>query len=455
MSGAADVPRAPDGARGRAAAGRAPARDLGFAAAFFATGAMASGCAGAGGMPPPDPGFVQAMVQRAQPDAWAELLQHEAGCAPALGAGLDGPSLGLAGLGDPASAAVALPRDVEGLAALVDRFVTGAPALELVRAAELPADAEVAGPAICAGLDPTRVAIAPGEHRLRYIPAAPAERADLAAGAAALAAGKSPEARMAFSAAAAKEPVPVAAPGLAIAHSYGAEERWSEAAAAFTALQPRFERIFAVHAGQGDALRRVGKRGEAADAWARAIALAPGAAAFARKVAADPFVELRPQVPPPAARSADGHWTLRPARARAGSGASGVSPEAAAAALGEAQAYAGCKEAFRRSAPLQEAVLGAGLAPWRWSPAEESACTAVWLRAYQRNRDAGRPEDEGLDDLVAIAKAGFLTERSLFDVGALAHPLAPALLDQPALTRLFAFVAGHRVIHRRQGGWLF
>jgi hypothetical protein len=452
---AAKVPRAPS-ARCRAAG-------LLLAAAGWGCAGGAAGVGVGDGdrmTAHPELSFVEGVARAAEADSFAQLVQKEPGCAAAEGPGLDAAGLNVAGLGDgDAATAAATPgagqpvRDIDGWAALVDPFLQGGPTIELVREGPLPPDAEVAGRPSCTGLAGTQLVIEAPGRRLRHVVATAAVRADLAAGAAAVLAGKGPEARVAFASAAKKQSPAVAGPGLAIAHSYAAEERWSEAVAAFGELRARWEWIASVHAGLGDVLRRAGRRGEAADAWSRAIALAPRATAFIRKVGSDPFVELRTPIAPPAARGADGRWTMRPLRARPG--APGVSPEAAAAAVVEAQAYASCKEAFRRSAPLQEAAVGQSLSPWRWSAAEESACTAVWLRAYQRNRDTGRPEDDGLDDLMVIAKAGFLGERSLFDVGALAHPWAPALLDDQQRSRLFAFVAAHRVIHRRQGGWLF
>jgi tetratricopeptide (TPR) repeat protein len=371
---------------------------------------------------------------------------------------LDAPAIGVAALGEaPGEAArlALLTGDVEALAAVVDRALAGVAPVVLVADVPLPADAEVAGPASCAGLDATRLALAASPRSVRLLPPSADVQADLTRGAKAAAAGKGPEARVAFASAARREGGRVAGPGLAIARSYRQEGRSAEALLAFGDLLPRFERIASVHAGLGDALRSAGRRGEAADVWARAVAVAPGATSFVRQLATDAFVEVRGPVPPPAARAPDGRWIMRPLRVPAGRVDNRISPEAASAGRDEALAYAACKEGFRGSAALQEAIVGEVLTPWRWSPAEEAACTAVWLRAYQRHRDAGRPEDEGLDDLLAVARAGFLLERGLFDVGALTHPLAPLLLSDQRLARLFAFVAAHRVLHRRQGGWLF
>ena len=404
-----------------------------------------------------DPGYAE-LVAAGSSDSWAQLVARQPGCAPAAAQGLDAAALGLAGLGDGDAGAAALQgSDIEALAALVDRAVgTGAgpvAAIEVARDVPVPADAEVAGAGICAGLDPAWSALSRSPWSLRRVSISAEVQGRLNQGVAAMAAGKAPEARIAFAAAALGEP---AAPGpaLAIARSYATEQRWAEAVAAFSDLAPRFSRTAPLYQGLGDALRGAGRRGEAADAWARAIALDPRARELIRQVSSDPFVEVRAPVLPPAVRSPSGRWVLLQRRGAGEGGDRGISPEAAAAALGEAQAYVGCKEAFRRSGELQTAVLGEALPTWRWSPHEEAACTAIWLRAYQRNRDTGRPEDDGLDDLVAIAKSGFLVERALFDVGAPAHPLAPALLGDQRLGRLFAFVAAHRILHRRQGGWL-
>ncbi|HEY0709726.1 MAG TPA: hypothetical protein VGG33_23135, partial [Polyangia bacterium] len=205
------------------------------------------------------------------------------------------------------------------------------------------------------------------------------------------------------------------------------------------------------HAGLGDAFRQADRRGEAADAWARGIALWPSEGRLVRRAVSDPYIEGRPLVPPPARRLRDGRWILAPGKPGP------RSPELVAALANEAQVYAACKERMRRNADVRAVLVSANEAslPWRWSPAEESACTAIWLRAYQRNREQGRLEDQALDDLLTVARAGFLDERSLFDVGAFAHPLATALLTNEERERLSAFVAAHRVIRRRQGGWLF
>jgi tetratricopeptide (TPR) repeat protein len=438
------------GIRGRLwRCGFAPAATL---SALVLAGAGSVGCA-EGTNHRGDPGYAE-LVAAGSSDRWAQLLARQPGCAPAAAQGLDAAALGLAGLDDAHAGPAALRGgDIEALAALVDGLAGPDAGIGVVREGPVPADAEVAGAGICTVLDPAWSAFSPAARSVRRIPISPDVQGRLDQGVAAMAAGKAPEARLAFAAAARAEP---AAPGpaLAIARSYATEQRWAEAVAAFSDLVPRFPRTPALYQGLGDALRGAGRRAEAADAWARALALDPRAHELQRQVATDPYVEVRPVVLPPAVRAADGHWILLRGRDVRERGDRRISPEAAAAALGEAQAYAACKEAFRRSADLQVALLGEALSPWRWSAQEEAACTAVWLRAYQRNRDTGRPEDDGLDDLVAIAKAGFLVERALFDVGVRVHPLATAILGDRAVARLFTFVAAHRVLHRRQGGWL-
>jgi hypothetical protein len=423
-------------------------------AALISGGAASVGCAEGAVNRGVDRDYGQ-LVAAGSTDSWAQLVARQPGCAPAASQGLDAPALGLAGLADAeAGPSVLRGTDIEALAAVVDRSAGTIPAFTVASDVPVPPQAEVAGLEICGGLDPAWSALSPSSWSVRRVATSAKAQVRLNRGVAAMMAGKAPEARLAFAAAAASEP---AAPGpaLAIARSYGFEQRWAEAAAAFSDLVPRFARTPAVYQGLGDALRGAGRRGEAVDAWARAIALNPRLQDLIRQVSTDPFVELHPPVRPPAVRASEGTWIILPPRSLLpGRDDRGVSPEVAAAARQEAHAYVACKEAFRRSGELQAAVLGVGLSPWRWSPQEEAACTAVWLRAYQRNRDAGRPEDDGLDDLLAIARAGFLVERALFDVGAPAHPLATALLGDQRLARLFAFVAAHRVLHRRQGGWL-
>jgi tetratricopeptide (TPR) repeat protein len=306
---------------------------------------------------------------------------------------------------------------------------------------------EVAGRSRCDRVAWARVAVR-GERAV-VLPPTEEVGAEMHRGRDELAHGHGPEARAAFAAAAAQDlraGVDVPGPLLAVAWSYAAEKRFDEAAAVYRDLRARFAANPLVHAGLGGALMRTGARAEAVDAWAQAVALSPTDVALLRQVAADPFVEVRPAVPPPARRRDDGRWVLTARK-------SPVAPETAAAALAEAAAYANCKEGFRTSPALRQAV-GADGPAWRWSPAEESVCTAVWLTAYARNRDAGRSEDAGLDDLLLIARQGFLDERALFDVGAPAHPLVTALLDDAARARLLAFVRAFRVVKRERGGWL-
>lgn len=259
-----------------------------------------------------------------------------------------------------------------------------------------------------------------------------------------------PEARAGFATADRIAMQLIAAPLLSVAATYAAEGRVAEARGVYTEVSARCPADPAAHLGLGDALRAEGRRGEAADAWSRAIALAPGDGAVLTRIAADPFVAVAPAVAPPALREPSGTWRLVRRRAAA------EAPETVAARVAEANAYARCKETFRSSPKLRASLVGvANESSWRWSPLEEAVCTAAWLGAYQKNRDAGRIEDGALDDLLLIAKDGCLGERALYDVGAQAHPLAPGLLDAKARQQLFDFVAAHRVMRRKSGGFWF
>jgi hypothetical protein len=409
------------------------ARAAGSLAVGLAVGLAAFGCAGpTAGLPELTDGL--------------ELIEAS-GCAAA---GADAAALGVTGLRfAPAG---------QDLAALAARLVAPGEVVAPVsvvsgeRAREGEDEGEVAGGGACRQVAWGRVAVV-GEGpstRVRLVVPSAAARAAMERGRAELGRGFGPEARMAFAAAAAAEGTPVAAPLLAVAQSYLAEDRLDEAVAVYQDVAGRFVGNPLAHAGLGEAFRRTGKRLDAADAWARAVALWPAHDLLVRRAAADPFVEVHAFVAPPARRRPDGRWAVVPRGER-------MAPETAAAALGEATAYATCKEAFRAGPALRASVSGSGepSLQWRWSPAEETTCTAVWLLAYVHNRDAGRIEDAALDDLLLVARHGFLDERSFFDVGARAHPLATALLDAPARARLLQFVTSHRVMRRQQGGWLF
>jgi tetratricopeptide (TPR) repeat protein len=396
------------------------------------------------------------------------------GCANGLGAAgaesvaqiLAPPAPGVCGTElEPAVLGIAPPRlladrgkDLAAFAAHVDGVLAAAPAGESIRverpevspaAASAPGDdiGEVAGLSPCVTADWAWLSREAG--RVRLVQPSAQVKALLAEGQSAIEEGRVPEARVAWSAAAQIEAAP--APVLAIAQSYLVEDRADEAIAAYTALIERLSDSPLVYAGLGDAFRQADRRGEAADAWARGIALWPTQGRLVRRAAADPFVEARPLVPPPARRLRDGRWILAAKRGDRSS-------ELTAALVAEAEIYAGCKERMRRHPTVRAALAGGssvGSETWLWSPAEESACTALWLRAYERNREQGRLEDPGLDDLLNVTRAGFLDARSMFDVGAIAHPLATAFLTPDEREQLFAFVAAHRVIRRRQGGWLF
>jgi tetratricopeptide (TPR) repeat protein len=357
-------------------------------------------------------------------------------CPAAQPEGADVAALGLTNL-----TLVARGQDLGALAAIYERVRDSASGAIAVVVAD--GVAEVAGRDACAEVGWARVVS--GGGRVRLWAMTDVTRVQLALGWAALEAGQGPEARVAFAAAGAEEPALPDA-GLAIARSYVVEERFTEAAAAYQDLVARFAGNPVPQAGLGEALRRLGRRSDAAAAWARALALWPRNGALLRQAGADPYVELAPPVAPPALRLPDGRWAYVNAPAGA--------PETIAAASTEASVYATCKEAFRTT-PAVRTAAGVTGETWRWSPAEESVCTAVWLRAYQQHRDGGRVEEAPLDDLLRIAQAGFLDERALFDVGAPAHPLAPALLDAGSRARLQAFAAAHRLMPRRQGGWLF
>ena len=151
-----------------------------------------------------------------------------------------------------------------------------------------------------------------------------------------------------------------------------------------------------------------------------------------------------------------GHWIWFVFPQIAGLGSSPMSQAYAIGSLEEARAYASCKEAFRVRPSLRAAVSGVREAePWIWSIAEEELCSVLWLATYASRRGKpDRPTAAHLDDLITIAHAGFLPERSLFDVGARVHPHAATFLPAERQRRLFEFVARHRLVSAGGTGWL-
>ena len=125
--------------------------------------------------------------------------------------------------------------------------------------------------------------------------------------------------------------------------------------------------------------------------------------------------------------------------------------------VAEAAAYAGCKEAFRVSADLRARRRGKGAGrPGCWTPAEESVCAALWLRAYLRNRGlAARTRTPASTRWRRLPATGSSTSAPLYDVGAWVHAAAPLLLEPERRSRLFTFVEKFRVGPRRDAGWLF
>jgi tetratricopeptide (TPR) repeat protein len=348
--------------------------------------------------------------------------------------------------------AAAVPRDLEALPAFVEEL-GGRPPLRIDRddgpapdpttflarvagTAEVPVDVRGAIPA------------SPGEGLL-VTGRSPWSDERLSRADAHLAAGRFPEARAALSAAARLEPTVAPAAEASIAASYGAEGRWEEALAAYQEVAARYDWSFAAQLGLGETWERLGRPTTAAGVFGRALALRPTDGELLRRLAEGRRVELAAPVLPPAWRrpaAGAGVWTVP---------LQGIGAGEEAFALTEARAYAGCKEAFRLSERLRRAAAGLPGVRWRWSPAEESVCTALWLRTYGENRTRGRTSDRRLDELAAIAEAGFLDERALFDVGAPAFPAAPLLLTREQRSRLFTFVARFRAVAKDTVGLPF
>jgi tetratricopeptide (TPR) repeat protein len=341
----------------------------------------------------------------------------------------------------------AVPRELEALAAWVEKT-----AAQTALTVAPPGEGDlvgIAGPSRCPDLEPSRVLVEGEPPRLRAGVADAAQSAQESLAQGHLAAGRFPEGRAAWQEAARHQALPVPASGLGVAASYADEERWTEALAIYQELVARFPWSPEAQAGLGRVLRATARRVEAVEAWSRAMALRPRSPAVRAVVVADAFAELRPPLIPPATRL-ESEGTTRWVQVAAPDRDPG-NPMVVA----EAAAYAACKEAFRASADLRRAATGRDLPGWIWTPAEESVCAALWLRAYLRNRGQGRAADAGLDTLEEIARDGFLDERALYDVGAWVHAPAPLLLDRDRRTRLFAFVEKFRVGPRRDAGWLF
>jgi tetratricopeptide (TPR) repeat protein len=256
-----------------------------------------------------------------------------------------------------------------------------------------------------------------------------------------LQAGEDAEARTALQAAAAYEPEPVPGTLLAIGDSYARAGRWGDAQSFYAEATRRFPYAAAGWAGLGRAQRAGERRLASLAATSRALALFPGDQATRAMMADDPFISLLAPVSPPALPDGQpGRWRMVAA----------ANPFTRA----EAQAYADCRQSFRRRPDLRRRLAGREIPPGRWSPAEESACTALWLRAYLAHRGQGREADAGLDDLIEVAREGLMDERALHDVAGLADPRLLWLIDEGRRTRLFEFVERHRVMPRQDVGVL-
>jgi tetratricopeptide (TPR) repeat protein len=341
-----------------------------------------------------------------------------------------------------------LPRDLEALAALVaSRGGTSAITLEGVAPRGWSA-ALVGGPG-CRELATERAIVQPQGARLALV-----RRQGVAAEKRALAdsllqVGRFAEGRAALQAAVAHEAVVLPDGLLAVGDSYLDEGRFEEALAAFGEVTRQWPASAQGWVGLANAQRHLDRRLEAVAAAGRAAALAPGSLAQIPWLRGDPFVELRSPLTPPAVRmdSPEGprwRWVSLAEEAT-------DNPQVKA----EAGAYAACKEAFRQSSELRQLATARPMPQWQWSPAEESVCTLMWLRAYLAHRSQGRTAVEGLDELADIAQRGLLDERSLYDLALPADLRVPLLLPEARRAQLHAFVAGHRVVPRKDHGWLF
>jgi tetratricopeptide (TPR) repeat protein len=346
------------------------------------------------------------------------------------------------------------PRDLGALAALVGAHSGGAPVELIAGASGAAADpVEVAAAALgrpaCRRPVAGRVIVeGPGSDGggavARRVPASEVAAARLAVAARHLEAGEDAEARTALQSAAGYEPAPIPGTLLAIGDSYARAGRWSEAQVFYVEASRRFPHVAAGWAGLGRTQREGQRRLASLAASARALALFPGDRATRAVMAEDPFISLLPPLAPPAVP------TGQPGRWRMVATATAANPFLRAEAL----AYAGCREAFRRSPELRRRVAGRDVPAGRWSPAEESACTLMWLRAYLGHRGQARDADAGLDDLIEVAREGLLDERALHDVAGLADPRVLWLISEGRRKRLFQFVERHRVMTRGDMGIL-
>jgi hypothetical protein len=260
--------------------------------------------------------------------------------------------------------------------------------------------------------------------------------------------GRFVEARVALSAALAFVREPRVDLTVRLATTYEAEGRFGEAGLIFG--RARREYPWSREAAEGVARVAVtaGRQREAIAAIGWAMALDPTQGSLASAAAGLVLAEALPHVLPPARRVLETggvRWIARPRVGVLGT-----------QARAEARAYAICKEAIRGSAGLRAAISAEELPLWRWSPAEESLCTAMWLAAYHLHRHQGiRVEDPHLELLSEIHAAGFAAERAIWDVGARVHRQAPLLLDGARRDRLVELVQRYRLRPRRDAGFLF
>lgn len=233
-----------------------------------------------------------------------------------------------------------------------------------------------------------------------------------------------------------------------VAATYEAEGRLGEAGLLFTRARGDFPWSREAAEGVGRVVRAAGRSREAIAALGWALALDPSSISLGAAASTIVIAEALSPVVPPARRVLEPggvRWIARPRV-----GVSGPLVRA------EAQAYVTCKEAMRLSGALRAAIVGDDLPLWRWSPAEESLCTAMWLAAYHVNRRQGlRVEEPDLELLLEIHAAGFAAERAIWDVGARVYPEAPLLLDEQRLARLVEFVQKYRLRPRQDAGLLF